>query len=389
MDRTSEEHEQHPSPFIDPFPISIWIHIKELSFIPFNNENHPENAVDDSTATFSGSCSSVYSGEAKKAIETNMASMHGLIYIPNLVTLQVTHLQLLFLMRILDSVTEFSTYLTEDTNRIQAKQESLLISAVFPLISASLIFPPTLPVNVLPMSPIDCSESLPPPTPNALSVRTFKDLIPGIVEEDAKSNHSKSSIPSLSPPNDLSPTEVNDEVDSEGRLAKSQSDGCLPIALEFPTVNTSKSGEVLNAPNRAVSPQVKRPESDRKNSSSTSSSLSSSVRRGLTSGFHSLKNTLESSVGSKLPVNDDASDTASIHSDLSNDSDTFVMLYLDNDHHDTSCAFLKSDLKVDPRAQLEDFDIETGTEALPEDPVSSSEPSEASTATKFKQYVSF
>lgn len=379
----------------------MWIHIKELSLPPASagdgSSQRDSMGIANDSPTLDGSCSSISTATLdssttnKNHIETlNEASLHVLAYAPNPIHLQVTHLQFVFLMRILDAVSEFSTLLTEDAARIQAKQESLLFAAVLPRIMVSLIVSPFPAGTPLPTSPSAISEG--DASRDPASLQPLKGLIVGAVPEGIRSSPSD---PSLYPSPSFSPTE--EEQGEGGRLAKSQSDGCLattaatplPNCLEFPeSANISRSGEDLKNSSTGANPGCSsRARNDRKRDEGSSrSSISSSVRRGLTSGLHSLKTTIESSVGGKLAAGaDDASDTASIHSDLSNDSDSFVLLCLENEHDDASvseCAFFRS--SEFPRED----EVEAATEVL-EDAVSSSEPSEVSSATKAKRFVSF
>lgn len=77
--------QNRPVPFLDAFPLTLWIHM---------NDPH------------SGS------------VTPSVADIHGLAYISNLISVQINHYQFLFLMRLLETVSELTTYLSIDSNKI-------------------------------------------------------------------------------------------------------------------------------------------------------------------------------------------------------------------------------------------------------------------------------
>lgn len=77
--------QNRPVPFIDAFPLTLWIHM---------NEPH------------SGS------------VKSGAADIHGLAYISNLISVQINHYQFLFLMRLLEMISELTTYLSIDSNKV-------------------------------------------------------------------------------------------------------------------------------------------------------------------------------------------------------------------------------------------------------------------------------
>ena len=60
-------------------------------------------------------CSSVSSSES------NIADMHAIVQVSNLVSVQIDHYQLLFLLRLSEDMTELSTFLSLDAERILEK----------------------------------------------------------------------------------------------------------------------------------------------------------------------------------------------------------------------------------------------------------------------------
>lgn len=80
-----------PVPFLDAFPLKVWLHIGSPESIPANVEqNQMTLTVQDS--------------------EKEQTDVHGLIYISNLISLQLNHYQLLFLLRLVDQLTEVQCF---------------------------------------------------------------------------------------------------------------------------------------------------------------------------------------------------------------------------------------------------------------------------------------
>ncbi len=152
-------------PFVDAVPVTLWIHGKsdeyssqdiptpvpslvksneELNLSignlePFSGlsdlngfENFPKNFV--SSNPFYDSCVPDYGtaseSDNKTVIDDNSANdksvdstadLHVIAHVSNLVSLQIDHYQLLFLLRLSEEMTELSTFLSLDSNRILRK----------------------------------------------------------------------------------------------------------------------------------------------------------------------------------------------------------------------------------------------------------------------------
>ena len=76
--------QNRPVPFLDAFPLTLWLHVKDAAA-----ENVP-----------------------------GVADIHGLAYISNLISVQINHYQYLFLLRLMEMVSELTTYLSIDSNKI-------------------------------------------------------------------------------------------------------------------------------------------------------------------------------------------------------------------------------------------------------------------------------
>ncbi|KAL1129939.1 hypothetical protein AAG570_012883 [Ranatra chinensis] len=99
-----------PVPFLDAFPLKIWVHMNLQSF------------------------------EEDGAIK--VPDIHSVAYISSLISLQLNHYQLLFLLRLTDEFTELVTILGMDSERIcRGKKGSLIVGAVIPQLEVTLVMP--------------------------------------------------------------------------------------------------------------------------------------------------------------------------------------------------------------------------------------------------------
>ena len=55
---------------------------------------------------------------ASQAEKIDLAKMHLLVHITNLVSVQLNHYQFLFLMRLTETMSEITTFLTQDVSHI-------------------------------------------------------------------------------------------------------------------------------------------------------------------------------------------------------------------------------------------------------------------------------
>lgn len=94
-----------PVAFLDAFPLKIWMHM-----------DHSNNDI------------------------------HALAHITNLVSVQINHYQLLFLLRLADELTELVTILEMDAERIKReKSSSLVVGAIIPQVEVTLVMPSQTP----------------------------------------------------------------------------------------------------------------------------------------------------------------------------------------------------------------------------------------------------
>ncbi|XP_063237509.1 bridge-like lipid transfer protein family member 3A isoform X2 [Bacillus rossius redtenbacheri] len=101
-----------PVPFLDAFPLTLWAHV-----------NLPSSA---------GSVP----GDGR-------ADVHVLAHVSTLVSVQLNHYQYLFLLRLADDLTELTTFLTLDSDRILRREGggSLVLGALLPQVEVTLVMP--------------------------------------------------------------------------------------------------------------------------------------------------------------------------------------------------------------------------------------------------------
>ena len=119
-----------PIPFIDAFPATLWLYKQEEP-----GSGGVCGAAGGQTGTSSSQVPTVKPitkppplpprGKSTNAMpiknnksEVNIAKMHLLLHITNLVSVQLNHYQFLFLMRLLETVSEITTFLTQDVRYV-------------------------------------------------------------------------------------------------------------------------------------------------------------------------------------------------------------------------------------------------------------------------------
>ncbi|MPC20454.1 UHRF1-binding protein 1-like [Portunus trituberculatus] len=392
-----------PVPFVDAFPVSLWMYIKPkaslsvaTTFTDSCEGRGPKQQGGEDV--HSEPLGRTHKGEGQlrsgNGVEGQKpeAAIHMFAHVPSLVSAQLNHYQYLFLMRQLDVITELTSYLTYDTINILTHPhmpgiaiarenlgDTLVLAAVVPQVDVSLVMPPPHPgkdsmagdmESFLPDSSSTADlHDLGSPSCEVRNSASDHSIMQKVIEPDAcsvTSDITKSySVDQLtSPQPKLGSTSVTRQPSSTANGNITQP----PVCQQSP-VNTgmqhSPSAAVKHAASRQLSSSLTNLPRSTKSSHSPHADPTgvngpmmqlnlhgnlnagfTSVRKGLTSGFTNLMSTIESAVKTSP---EDMSDTLSVRSDLSSDSDNFIMVNIETDRTDSGLGGMDALFRVDNR----------------------------------------
>ncbi|XP_029709447.2 bridge-like lipid transfer protein family member 3B isoform X1 [Aedes albopictus] len=378
-----------------------------------SNGNHQQQYRQESTDTSSSNRSSIYhppligdnvkkkvSGLANENVNqfppttpnvpvdsaadaTTMADLHVIAHVSNLVSVQIDHYQFLFLLRLAEELTELATFLSLDSKRIlQAAnvENSIIVGCVIPQVEVSLVMPSQTPGKE--SSGGDGESVLPDSASLGDDLLTNGSGWPNSMDQTRNSNiFSSTDCPS--PIATEAPVEVqlHPIPNTHGHNVQIQSVPTTSSTSGVASAETPSSSSV--AVIKPQQPQQQPAQSKSRSSGTDSASFSKEINSGLSSmkkGFSNFMTSIDSAL--KTNMSDDISDTLSVQSDLSSDSENYVILLGDSEKTaDCMDVMFKlnpfnndSNMKVAP--------IEVASEVC-EDPYltnmsSPSEPSEAS-----------
>ena len=411
-------------PFIDAVPITLWIHGKsqiddnivekmaerskpagpqpeapKLNDLILSVASLAKEAPDDGTFMFNNLDSVSFSkssfndtngnvkhdnpfisptgGEATSKInlDERSADLHVIAHFENLVSIQLDHYQFLFLMRLAEEMNELTTFLTMDSKRIMQEKnpnQSVIIGCVIPQVEVTMVMPSQTPGKE--SSGGDAESVLP-------DSASLGDDLHTTNSGWQQGSFSIEGGSRLNPFSSIeSPSPVKQEKFDYPIEAKSNIKFNIPAENEAisstqnPTTNTASSSSSSST-------------STLKNKSRTSVD-SNIISKELNTGLSQVKKgftNFMTSIDSALKTNtsfDDGSDSISIQSDYSDDSEFFTVL-ADSDKATTDCndfMFKLNPFASDANNKL--APVEVASEVC-EDPYltnmsSPSEPSEAS-----------
>ncbi|XP_034239731.1 UHRF1-binding protein 1-like isoform X2 [Thrips palmi] len=151
-----------PTVFFDALPITLWVYMKvpQPAARVGTQESSPKFTVNSKEASLSqGSLKSGHSFDGKEKTrpqnlnssqsksEPGTADIHVLVQVSNLMSIQINHYQLLFLLRLAEEAAEVATFLTLDTMRILDHKVggSLVVGALLPQVEVTLVMPSQTP----------------------------------------------------------------------------------------------------------------------------------------------------------------------------------------------------------------------------------------------------
>ncbi|XP_018565221.1 UHRF1-binding protein 1-like [Anoplophora glabripennis] len=254
-----------PVPFLDAIPVTIWLH----THLDPNSTLKPNDLGTPGTIN---------------------ADIHALAHISHLVSVQINHYQYLFLLRLVEDISEMATFLSMDSDRILKVESnsSIAIGALIPSVEVTLVMPSQCPGKESSGEDVESfvpdSSSIADDVPVGSTATVWQNSISAIQE-------------------------------SESWLAN----------------GSGKPLEISSSYSMDFAPQQK----DMKSLSKTANSplqpqlgninLPNNFNAGFTSmkkGFSNLMSSLDSAL---KPSPDDASDTISIRSDASSDSEFLLI----------------------------------------------------------------
>ncbi|KAL5279581.1 UHRF1BP1L family protein [Megaselia abdita] len=324
-------------PFIDAVPITVWLY-------------GPDKSEDVEINPF--------------APKEKHADVHAIAHISNLVSIQIDHFQLLFLLRLAEDMNELSTFLSLDAERIlqeQNKKKSLIFGCVVPQVEVTLVMPSQTPE----------SSNWHPQNLDGFRHNTFGSVeSPSPITNDGPSSFEM--IGGVSGSINI-PTNPN----THGYNVQIQSTPTNSIAASQISKGDTGNFSLTNSI-KSIS---------KSKTSATDLSLSKEINSGLLSmkkGFSSFMTSIDSAIKSGSNVNDDLmSDTMSIRSDISSDSENISFIL--NDDKTTDCIDVMFKLNPFTSDPMKNSPVEVGSEMCEEaisfktNMSSPSEPSETST----------
>lgn len=366
-----------PLPFVDAFPLSVWIHLK----MPGIKDGVPiqPGAVDDYSPTSEVPVPSLVSGDAsirsasdrvkrEKSIGRKEAGLNVLVHCHSLISCQLNHFQYMFLMRQLDMITELSAFLTDDCRKIYDSagedkkwvheiEDSLVIAAIVPQVDLTFVIPPLHPTK-------DSLHDMEGFVPDSSS--TVGEELDSLKEmRGSTSDHS------LSPKRGGASAAASRDA-TEVDLSKSQSEGHLAGVSSANKSDPAPGFTSHQAPQvNLIAPSTPAGTPSGAQANGAHSSIQDNLNIGFSSmkkGFSSLMTSIESSVKTSP---EDMSDTISIQSDLSSDSENFVLLNLENNQlagteRSDSGLGLDAAFRADVSRNVDNAVIEVAAEAMEE-----------------------
>lgn len=347
--------QNRPVPFLDAFPLTLWCHLNT-----------------DSSATE----------------KTSAADIHGLAYISNLVSVQINHYQYLFLLRLSEILSELATYLAVDSNKILKIESggSLIIGALIAQVEVTFVMPSHTPgkensggdlESVVPDSSSIADDFIGSSGAwhtsqvstridfSAKRMNTSNDVetpqsemwsIPSAMSMDC--SHS---APATQPVVTFKQngTKKSDRFSVPANVVYATSESAMPLSLSF-------TGDEKNALRQSAEAAThKHSKSD---SASNTAFIPNNFNVGLSSvkkGFSNLITSLDSAL--KASPEDGSSDTVSMRSDVSSDSENYVLVNLQDQGKIDAVLGIDNTIRITA--------VEEATEVVEETPDTQSEKS--------------
>lgn len=273
--------------------------------------------------------------------DISTADLHIIAHVSNLISVQIDHYQYLFLLRLAEEMAELSTFLTVDSKRILKEHDeskSIVIGCVVPQIEVTLVMPSQTPgkestggdgESVLPDS-ASLGDDLHFNTHNinasgSIGGVGISNWTPNL---DQIKNHQNAntfgSIETPSPITNEAPDAIYQQFEQAQLVQYTSSPNTHGFNVQIVGTSTSTA---TTASNTQCSTPISRNTKNRNSMTDSGLNIGSSLI-SMKKGFSSFMTSIDSAL--KTNMSDDMSDTISIQSDISSDSENFVLVLADD-----------------------------------------------------------
>ncbi|XP_026823557.1 UHRF1-binding protein 1 isoform X6 [Ooceraea biroi] len=331
-------------PFLDAFPLTLWCH---------------------------------FVTEPSAAGKSASADIHGLAYIGNLVSVQINHYQYLFLLRLSEILSEMATYLAVDSNKILKVETggSLIVGALIPQVEVTFVMPSHTPgkensggdlESVMPDSSSIADDFIGSSTPwhtSTVSARVEFSAKRMNTSNDVETPQSEASSMLSMEYSHSTPATQPVVTFKQNGTKKGDQEGsanamwCIPEKYGSHPVSTNDEKKLVT--------ESKHSKSD---SGSNTPFIPNNFNVNLSSmkkGFSNLMTSIDSAL--KASPEDGSSDTVSMRSDVSSDSENYVLVNLQDQGKIDAVFGIDSTIRITA--------VEEATEVVEETPDTQSEKS--------------
>ncbi|XP_022252956.1 UHRF1-binding protein 1-like [Limulus polyphemus] len=334
---SGEMGKRRPQTFIDALPLTIWLYGQQngSSTRTSSPDNRHGKDVTDNTTDKKTDPKSL--GDAKPEVESADAKTYMVLHVHSIVNVQMTHHQYIFLLRVLDTISETNTQLANDVINILGEEmpSSMCIAAFWPRVDLSLLLQ-----NIKQYTATSGSDDLVSllKSPSQSEIHLFPaSQEPSLAEDASKKEYV--------------PTSSFNEVPVVVNLPKSHSDSVLSFHSSSTTPPLTPPADASCSTIENTSEPLQRGiQSSRK-----------AVKKGLTNIMASIDSVMTRGSPQWSEHNEENSsvaddDTLSVRSDFSSDSDQMFVVGLDT-------AGSEEDINVFPTKSHTSVDVEIADDA--------------------------
>ncbi|XP_011698292.1 PREDICTED: UHRF1-binding protein 1 isoform X3 [Wasmannia auropunctata] len=342
--------QNRPVPFLDAFPLTLWCH---------------------------------FTADPLSAAERHSpADIHGLAYISNLVSVQINHYQYLFLLRLSEILSEMATYLAVDSNKILNVENggSLIVGALIPQVEVTFVMPSHTPGKENSGGDLESvmpdSSSIADDYVGSSAVWQHTSTVGARVDFSAKRMNTSNDVetPQSEASSMLSMDYLHSAPTTQPVVTFKQNGSTKKGDQEGPTnamwCIPESSGPQYVVGNTASDEKRHTPEATHKHSKSDSNTpfIPNNFNVNLSSmkkGFSNLMTSIDSAL--KASPEDGSSDTVSMRSDVSSDSENYVLVNLQDQGKIDAVFGIDNSIRITA--------VEEATEVVEETPDTQSEKS--------------